>query len=430
MVNSSSASGAPDAAVKLGRYSVTREIGRGGMCRVYEARHDDLQKTVAVKTLKPEYASQPELVERFLREGRAASRVRHRHAIEMFDVGVEGDVVYLAMELLEGEDLGQRVARDGALPYRTVVDLLLPAMAAVVEAHDVGVVHRDLKPANIFLATHRRGPIEAKVLDFGISKVAGDQGQTGTEAVLGTPTFMAPEQVRAARDTTAASDQYSLGVILYQCVTGRLPFYGESAFATFELVVRGEYTPPRVVVPSLPVGLASAITRAMALQPSARYGSVAEFGAALLPFASPGVAELWSTTFAATPSASVASAPAPSPKSRRGVFAAVAAVVLVLVVAVTAGLATRVTPTAAVQGPTVSATPPVTRVPVPAVAPVAPRVEVVVPPPLAASTDAGSTDRDPRPRGPRAATPRRPRTPSDHGTPTIGRDPNGAMDIR
>ena len=289
---------------EVGRFTIVREIGRGGMCHVYEARHKDLHKTVAVKVLKPDLAERPALVERFLREGRAASRVRHRHAIDMMDVGVEDGVVYLAMEHLDGEDLAQRIKREGALPFTEAVDLVLPVMAAVTEAHDAGVVHRDLKPANIFLARSRRGAVEPKVLDFGISKVADDEDDshlTASDAMIGTPCFMAPEQVRGARNASPASDQYALGVILYQCVTGKLPYRGATAFATFERIVRGEYTRPREHVPALPEGLDAVIVRALSPEVSGRFGSVAEMGAALLPFASEAARALWSSTFAPAP---------------------------------------------------------------------------------------------------------------------------------
>lgn len=283
---------------RLGKFVITRSIGRGGMCEVFEARHEELNKLVAVKVLKPEYTIDPIIVDRFLREGRAASRVRHRHAIDMLDVGTHDGVVYLAMEYLAGEDLSVRLKREGALPVEVAVDLVLPVLAAIVEAHDCGVVHRDLKPANIFLASNRRGQVEPKVLDFGISKVADDaQMQTATETLLGTPAFMAPEQIRSARSSSPASDQYSLGVILYQCVTGRLPFKGENPFATFELVVKGEYPRAAAVNPGVPAALDQVIARAMALDPAARFPSVAHLGGALLPFATVGARALWTPAF-------------------------------------------------------------------------------------------------------------------------------------
>ncbi|MFO0629286.1 MAG: protein kinase [Polyangiales bacterium] len=289
---------------------ITRSIGRGGMCEVFEARHEELNKLVAVKVLKPEYTLDPTLVDRFLREGRAASRVRHRHAIDMLDVGTHEGVVYLAMEFLAGEDLSTRLKREGALPVEVAVDLLLPVLAAIVEAHDCGVVHRDLKPANIFLASNRRGQVEPKVLDFGISKVADDAPmQTATDTMLGTPAFMAPEQIRSARNSSPASDQYSLGVILYQCVTGRLPFRGENPFATFELVVKGEHPRASSVNPAVPASLDAVLGRAMALDPAARFPSVAHLGGALLPFASVGARALWAPAFHHGPEATPPVAP-------------------------------------------------------------------------------------------------------------------------
>lgn len=299
----------------MGKFSVVREIGRGGMCFVYEARHLDLNKTVAVKTLKPEFAAQPEVIERFIREGRAASRIRHRHAIDMIDVGEHDGIVYLAMEYLEGEDLSQRIKRLGPLSAQAAVDTLLPVMAAIVEAHEAGVVHRDLKPANIFLAVDRRGNVEPKVLDFGISKVAHDdaQHQTATEALLGTPYFMAPEQVQGARYTSPASDQWSLGVILFQCLTGALPFRGASTFDTLQAIVVGRYTSPRTLAPSIPVELEAVVARALRLHPLERFASVADMGAALLPFASPGLGAFWAPTFASGERAEGKSPPAPLP---------------------------------------------------------------------------------------------------------------------
>lgn len=281
----------------LGKYSIVREIGRGGMGSVYEARHLDLHKAVAIKTLKPEYAAQPAVVERFLREGRAAARVRHRHAIEMFDVGEVEGMVYLAMELLDGEDFAAKLKREGALSAQTTVDLLLPVLSAIDEAHEAGIVHRDLKPANIFLATSRRGHVEPKVLDFGISRLDDDQGQTATDALLGTPLYMAPEQVRGAKNTSALSDQFSLGVILYQCLTGGLPFRGSSSFETMQRITLGVYTRPCDLRPELDAALESVIVRAMASDPAARFPSVAALALALCPFASVGVRSLWEPTF-------------------------------------------------------------------------------------------------------------------------------------
>ncbi len=308
---------------RLGKYTIVREIGRGGMGSVYEARHEELHKAVAIKTLKSEFASQPAIVERFLREGRASSRVRHRHAIEMFDVGEHEGIVFLAMEFLEGEDLAQRLKRGGALPVQTAIDLLLPVLSAIVEAHEVGVVHRDLKPANIFLATTRRGHVEPKVLDFGISRIEDDQNQTSTETMLGTPFFMAPEQVRGAKNTSPFSDQFSLGVILYQCLTGVLPFRGATSFETFQLITQGQYRQPRTLVETIPPAVEASLARALSTDPRARFPSVAEFARSLCPYASAGSRALWEPTFSSPDAAlldismvSLVSTPPPIWRSR------------------------------------------------------------------------------------------------------------------
>ena len=305
----------------VGRYAVVREIGRGGMGRVYEAIHTDLQKTVALKVLGAQHMDNPVVVERFLREGRNASRVRHRHAIEVFDVGQQDGIVYLAMEHLRGDDLAQRLHREGPLPATACVDLLLPAIAALAEAHDVGVIHRDLKPGNLFLAVDRRGQTEIRVLDFGIAKAVDERDRehhTHVGVVIGTALYLAPELVRGAQNAAPASDQYALGVILYQCTSGQVPFRGRTPFETCEIILRGEYTPLRLHVPSLPDGFDLVVARAMALDPALRYPSLVELGAALLPFASFAAQVQWGPTFGLSPVAvsdrpSLASSPPASP---------------------------------------------------------------------------------------------------------------------
>ena len=289
----------------VGRYEIVREIGRGGMCRVYAAVHRDLQKAVAVKTLNAEFLDRPDVVERFVREGRAASRIRHRHVVDVVDVGEQDGVVYLAMEFLEGEDLSQRIKRGGPLAPREAADLMLPVLAAIAEAHRAGVVHRDLKPGNIFLCVDRRGAVEPKVLDFGISKLRDDVGEhrTSTEAMLGTPAYMAPEQIERSRDVTAATDVYALGVILYQCLTGKLPFRGGNVYETLNLVLLGSFAPPLALRPELPPALDAAVLRAMARAPAGRFESVDAMGAALLPFASDLARAQWAPVFGEAPAA-------------------------------------------------------------------------------------------------------------------------------
>lgn len=291
----------------LGRYQLVRRIGRGGMGSVFEARHVDLNKRVALKALKPEFAQQAAIRARFLREGQAASRIRHPNVADVTDVGVDDEIPYLVMEFLDGEDLAKRVETYGPLGVTETVDLMLPVLAAVSTAHEEGVVHRDLKPANIFLSVNRHGAIVPKVLDFGISKITDDaeeaQALTGTDAVLGTPFYMAPEQIAGARHSGPASDQYSLAVVLYYCLTKRLPYRGQNAFATMNLILRGEYTPPSAIIPTVPPHVENILRRAMHTDPNARFTSVSDLGVELFGYASDEVQAQWRSVFGSEPGA-------------------------------------------------------------------------------------------------------------------------------
>ena len=282
---------------KLGRYDDVRLLGQGGMGAVYEAIHRDLKKRVAIKTLHPAVAATPGARARFLREGEAASRMRHPNVVDVTDVATEGNIAYLVMEFLEGEDLGALIARTRPLPIARSVDIMLPVFAAISVAHDEGVIHRDLKPENIFLARTRFG-VDPKVLDFGISKLSSSGGGstpalTGTGASMGTPYYMAPEQVRSAAGVDARSDQYALGAIVYECVTGRRAHQGSTIYEVIRSVGEGSFPPPRALRPDLPPPIDAAILRAMSLEPAQRFPSVLAFGRALLPFASAPARAQW-----------------------------------------------------------------------------------------------------------------------------------------
>jgi eukaryotic-like serine/threonine-protein kinase len=286
----------------IGRYSVVRNIGRGGMGSVYEARHLDLGKRVAIKTLLPEFCANDAVRARFMREGQAASRIRHAHVADVTDVGEHLGMPFLVMEFLEGEDLSVLLTREGPLSTERVAELLIPVIAAVQTAHEESVVHRDLKPANIFLARDRYGNIVPKVLDFGVSKLtdlAEDerQGLTGTEALLGTPYYMAPEQIENARSIGPASDQWALGVVLYACLTRQLPFKGPSPFATMQAIVMGHCVSPRQHVPSIPQHLEATIQRTFARDPNARFPSLRELGCELFPYLTPDLQPHWRSMF-------------------------------------------------------------------------------------------------------------------------------------
>jgi tRNA A-37 threonylcarbamoyl transferase component Bud32 len=288
---SASSGAAPHVGTVLGRYVLVRLLGAGGMGAVYEGTHQELGKRVAIKLLQERYIASPAARQRFLLEGRAVARIRHPNVADVYDVGIEGTQPYLVMELLEGEDLARLLAREAPFSVQRAADLLIPVIAGVGAAHALGVVHRDLKPGNIFLARERHG-IAPKVLDFGIAKLADSEASsaaTETGTVMGTPHYMSPEQARGDTPIDAKADQYSLGVVLYQLVTGRLPLEGVPLYAVIHKTVQGDFPSPRQLVPALSSAFEELILRAMARQPERRFGTTADFGEALLGFASAGI---------------------------------------------------------------------------------------------------------------------------------------------
>jgi serine/threonine protein kinase len=314
--NNSSAPGESDeettlpAGTRLGKYRIVRLLGAGGMGAVYEALHSEIGKRVAIKTLSPAVAAIPGARQRFLREAQLTSRLSHPHVVDLMDMGAEGRVAYLVMELLAGEDLSHRLERTGRMAPREIVDLMLPVCSALTAAHDASIVHRDLKPHNIFLANGPHG-IEPKVLDFGISKSSESDlsGLTSTGSVMGTPHYLAPEQIKDARTASAASDQYAIGVIFYKCLTNQNPFEGESIFAVLQAIVTETPVPLIELRSDLPDGLERVVARAMSRLPWDRFPSVRDLGRALLPYASAKARVIWEDTFAAGAPTAVAPAP-------------------------------------------------------------------------------------------------------------------------
>jgi CRP-like cAMP-binding protein/tRNA A-37 threonylcarbamoyl transferase component Bud32 len=286
----------------FGRYVVARPLGSGGMATVYEARHVDLHKPMALKVLHPWLALRLEVVQRFVLEARAASRLSHPNVVSIIDIGAVQGVPFLAMELLEGELLAAALERHGPFGVERLADMLLPVISAVVAAHEAGVLHRDLKPDNIFLARRRPHGEHPVLLDFGISKLAeGGPAQPLTDAgeVLGTPPYMSPEQVlRGMSCFDARSDQYALGVVLYECATGRLPFRDRpSVNELMTDIAKGGAPAPSTLRPGIPAAFDAIVARAMSLAPEDRFASVLDLGRALLPFAGARVRAFWAEAF-------------------------------------------------------------------------------------------------------------------------------------
>ena len=288
-----------DPGAVVGPYQIVRTLGVGAMGAVYEATHARHGERVALKVLHADLAASEEVRTRFVREGRHATQVRHPHVAEVRGVGESYGRHYLVLEYLEGESLEERITRAGRFDVAPLVALALPVCAALAAVHAAGIVHRDIKPANVFLARGPDGAIEPKVLDFGISKATRSQSAeiTAASTTLGTPQYMSPEQTRGARHVDARTDQYALGVLLYECSTGRLPFDADEVYSLMVAVHRGEFQPPRAVRPDLPAAFEAVVLRAMARDADARFPGVISLGQALLPFATEATRARWALEF-------------------------------------------------------------------------------------------------------------------------------------
>lgn len=285
---------------RFGRYLIVRQIGSGGMAAVYEALHTDLQKRVALKILHPWFSLRSDVVQRFVIEARAASRLAHPHVVSVHDIGVEQSMPFLAMDLLQGQDLLTLSSTQGELPLDRIADIFLPILSALAAAHEAGILHRDIKPENIFIArkTPREHPI---LLDFGISKLdtgSGTHSVTTSSEIVGTPAFIAPEVATGGMSRfDARSDQYAIGVTMYLVTTGQLPYAGATVPALLGTIAVGGAVPPSAHRPSLPPAFDNMILKAMALSPEERFASIRALGNALLPFASDVARTLWSGDF-------------------------------------------------------------------------------------------------------------------------------------
>jgi eukaryotic-like serine/threonine-protein kinase len=271
-----------------GKYRVHRTLGAGGMCFVYEAEHVHLRQAVALKLLKPELAKDPTAVQRFAQEAQAAAKLRSPNVARVYDVDTLPDgQPYITMELLLGHDLGTELERRFSLPVPAAVDFVIQAANGISEAHMMGIVHRDLKPENLFLT--ELGPTTdrrlLKILDFGIAKNVHEAARklTSDDSVFGTVDYMSPEQIRSASTVDHRTDLWSLGVILFELVTGRTPFGGDARSVIAQIVSDPVVSPARFV-PTLPPGLVNVIMRALQKDPNTRFQSADELKNALMPF--------------------------------------------------------------------------------------------------------------------------------------------------
>jgi eukaryotic-like serine/threonine-protein kinase len=272
-----------------GKYRVERVLGQGGMGVVVAAIHQQLEQRVALKFLVPGALSNEEAVGRFMREARSAVRLMSEHVARVIDVGTLPDgAPYIVMEYLEGQDLAALVAEQGPLPIETAVEYVLQACEALAEAHASGIIHRDLKPANLFLIHRRDGTPCVKVLDFGIAKISSKSSVATlakTNGAMGTPFYMAPEQMKSARNADARSDIWSLGIVLYELLSGDVAFARETLPALCASILTDPPPGLRERRPEVPARLEAVVMNCLAKDPADRYQDVAELAAALSEFA-------------------------------------------------------------------------------------------------------------------------------------------------
>jgi len=337
---------------QVGAYRVLRQIGEGGMGSVWLAEHAMLGRRAAIKVLHPEYSQRQEIVARFFNEARAATAVRDPGIVQIFDFGHHTDgSAYIAMELLDGESLDRRLERVGALPVPDALRIMRQVASTLGAAHAHGIVHRDLKPENIYIVPDPEVPggERAKILDFGIAKLTGDAGssvKTQASAIMGTPTYMSPEQCRGAGQVDQRSDVYALGCVLFTLLTGRPPFVADGMGHLLVMHMSEAPPAPSSLRPGLPPEVDALVLRCLAKNASDRYASGAELAIAIgamvgsspgLGFATPGQSAQYvaakSTTLSASAGARTSSTVGPARSGRGVMFAGIGVVIVGGVVA-------------------------------------------------------------------------------------------------
>ncbi|HEY5958678.1 MAG TPA: serine/threonine-protein kinase, partial [Polyangiaceae bacterium] len=270
-----------------GKYRIIRLIGEGGMGAVYEGENTRIRRRVAIKVLHQGVAENQEAVQRFEREAQAAGRIGNDHILEVLDLGslANGDH-FMVMEYLDGEPLSDRIRRIGKMRPEQIAPLMIQALEGLRAAHDAGIVHRDLKPDNVYILKEKAGNRDfVKLIDFGISKFqplsGGEMKMTRTGTVMGTPYYMSPEQASGSREADHRSDLYAVGVMLYEAVTGRVPFDAPTFNQLLFQIVLSDPAPPQQVVPDLDPGFANLIAKAMARDVEHRFQTTQELSDAL-----------------------------------------------------------------------------------------------------------------------------------------------------
>src|SRR5512133_1174129 len=270
-----------------GKYRIIRLIGEGGMGAVYEGENIRIHRRVAIKVLHQGVAENQEAVQRFEREAQAAGRIGNDHILEVLDLGeLPNAEHFMVMEYLDGEPLSERIRRVGRMRPGDIAPLIIQVLEGLRAAHEAGIVHRDLKPDNVFVTKEKAGQRDfVKLIDFGISKFlplgGNEMRMTRTGTVMGTPYYMSPEQASGSREADHRSDLYSVGVILYEAVVGRVPFDAPTFNQLLFQIVLSDPAPPQELVPDLDAGFANLIAKAMARDVEHRFQSAPEFSNAL-----------------------------------------------------------------------------------------------------------------------------------------------------
>jgi serine/threonine-protein kinase len=364
------AAGVREGEILVGKYRVERVLGVGGMGAVVSAHHLQLDTKVAMKFVLPANVEDADVIARFTNEGRRAVKITSEHVARVFDVGMlENGAPYIVMEYLRGNDLSKELARRGPLPIDDAIDYVLQAMEAIAEAHTLGIVHRDLKPANLFCIQRADGKPFIKVLDFGIAKALPTDSSPGlaltvTSAMMGTPFYMSPEQMVGTHAVDIRTDIWALGIILFELLTGRVPFHGTTVPEVCAKIASLEPPPLRSLRGDASEGLERVIATCLSKHREGRFRSAADLAAALVPFApqramgSAGkIADVWAGvagSIVPVPLKEVAAIPAlrtetiaplgrttPPPNKRKAITGAVAGLTLVAVAGAAAALVFR-----------------------------------------------------------------------------------------